>query len=393
MAADRDDDDVGGLLLQMAALVEVGDAGRAAAIVGEDFFCHALGAEFAVAGVEGDGDYGVLRAVFGVDFAGESAAPAAAHAGAAAVVRNAVAQHGEMEGMQAEALCRRLEDAEFAIRRQRRHGKIAAARAVKGRAGVVAGDADFVFGLVVEGLKVVVGDGPVFKRTAGGSAVGGAHSEVLRHVAPGLRAVAQGSAADAGCVVLIGAFAGKDGVGSSLPVDPDTGIALVFGTEGVAEKGGALVAEIVFAAVGGSVPLAALKQDDAEAGGGKFLGNDAASCASADDDCVDALHERRPCAQVVLGAAAEWWFVEAQHAPTDGVAIAAVARRAVIALHGVLADEFEEGAVLSFECDGDFELLRWRGIDEGETGAMAAEGVELIQTVAVGILMAAVMAR
>ena len=150
----------------MAALVEVGDAGRMAAIVGEDFFCHAPGAEFAVAGVEGDGDYGVLRAVFGVDFAGESAAPATAHAGAAAVVGNAVAQHGQMEGMQAEALCRGFENAKFAIGRKRRHREIAAARAVEGRAGIIAGDADFVFGLVVEGLKVVIGNGPVFKRTA-----------------------------------------------------------------------------------------------------------------------------------------------------------------------------------------------------------------------------------
>ena len=174
----------------MTAFVEVSDAGCAAAIVGEDFLRHASGAQFAVAGVEGDGNYGVLRAILGVDFAGESAAPAAAHARAAAVVGHAVAQHRQVEGMQTEAFGGGLENAEFAIRRERRHGEIAAARAVKGRAGVIAGDADFVFGLVVEGLEVVVGDGPVFERTAGGSAVGRAHFEVLRHVAPGLRAIA-----------------------------------------------------------------------------------------------------------------------------------------------------------------------------------------------------------
>ena len=81
---------------------------------------------------------------------------------------------------------------------------------------------------------------------------------------------------------------------SSLLVDPDAGIAFVFGAECIAEKRGALVAEVVFAAVGGGVPLAALEQDHAEAGGGKFLGDDASGGASADDDGVDALHELPP---------------------------------------------------------------------------------------------------
>ena len=127
---------------------------------------------------------------------------------------------------------------------------------MKGRAGVVAGDADFVFGLVVKRLEVVVGDGPVFKRTAGGRAVGGAHPEVLRHVAPGLRAIAQRAAADTGCVVLVGAFTGQHRVGSRHSVDPDARIAFIFGTKGVAEQGRALVAKIVFAAVSGGIPLA-----------------------------------------------------------------------------------------------------------------------------------------
>ena len=196
----------------MSTLVEVGDAARTAAIVGEDLLCHALGAEFAVAGVEGDGNDGILRAILRVDFAGESAAPAAAHAGAATVVGHAVAQHGQMEGMQAEAFCGGLEDAEFTIGRERRHGEIATSWAVEGCAGVIPGDADFVFGFLVERLEIVVGDGPVFERTAGGCAVGGAHPEVLRHVAPGLRAVAQCASTDAGCVVLVGAFAGQNRV-------------------------------------------------------------------------------------------------------------------------------------------------------------------------------------
>ncbi len=87
--------------------------------------------------------------------------------------------------------------------------------------------------------------------------------------------------------------------------------------------------------------------------------------ARADDDGVHALHDAcQPLAQVVLRAAAQRRFVEAQHAPTDRVAIAAVARRAVVALHGVLADQFEEGAILLFEREGDLELLRWGCIGE-----------------------------
>ena len=196
--------------------------------------------------------------------------------------------------MEAEAPGSGLEDAEFAIGRQRRHGKIAAAGSVKGRAGVIARDTDFVFGFVIEGFEIVVGDWPIFKRTAGGRTVGGAHFEVLGHVAPSLRAVTECAAADAGCVVLVSAFTGKHGMSDAIFVDPYTWIALIFRAESIAKDGGALVAEVVFAAVGGGVPFATLKQNDAETGCGKFFGNDSTCCAGADDNRIDALHERPP---------------------------------------------------------------------------------------------------
>ena len=97
-------------------------------------------------------------------------------------------------------------------------------------------------------------------------------------------------------------------------------------------------------------------------------------------------------AQVILCAAAERRFVEAKHAPADGVAISAVAGRAVVALHGVLPDQFEERVILFLYRNRDLELLRRRHIGEGETGVLPTDGVKLIETVAIGVLMTAIVA-
>ena len=293
--AARHDHDVGELFLPAAVGIDVGHAARAAAIVGEDPGGRALGAQFAVAGGQGDGNDGVLRAVLGVHFAGEAAAPAAAHARAAAVVGNAVARHGQMKGMQAETFCRRLQDAEFAIGRQRRHGQIALARSFERRARIIAGDADLVFGLVVKRLEIVIGDGPVFERTALGRAVGGAHAEILRHVAPGLRAVTQSSAAHARGVVVVCALAGQDDVRLRPFASTHTrGLPSSSGPKAFPRTRGALIAQIVFAAVMGGVPLAALEHHHAESGGGQLLGDDASRGAGADDDRIHALHRFDP---------------------------------------------------------------------------------------------------
>jgi hypothetical protein len=151
-----DYDKIGELLLQMAVAVEIGDPAGASVVVGKNLLHHAFGAQFAIPCSESNGNHGVLRSVLGIHFAGESAAPAAAHAGAAAVVGNAVAGHGNVEGMQAKAFCRRLQDSKFAPRRHGRHGQRTPARAMKWCRGIIAGDTDFVFSLLIERLQIVV---------------------------------------------------------------------------------------------------------------------------------------------------------------------------------------------------------------------------------------------
>lgn len=94
-----------------------------------------------------------------------------------------------------------------------------------------------------------------------------------------------------------------------------------------------------------------------------------------------------------MSAAAKGRLSEAQHAPADGVAIAAVARGAVIALHGVLAEEIEEGAVLFLECGSDLELLSRSCVRERVTEAIASDCVGLLKTFAIGKLVTAIVAR
>ena len=85
-------------------------------------------------------------------------------------------------------------------------------------------------------------------------------------IAPGLRAIAERSAAHAGSVVLVAPLAGQHGVRHALGIDPDARIALVFRSKRIAQHGGALIAQIVLAAIVGGVPLAALQQHHAQAG-------------------------------------------------------------------------------------------------------------------------------
>jgi hypothetical protein len=94
-----------------------------------------------------------------------------------------------------------------------------------------------------------------------------------------------------------------------------------------------------------------------------------------------------------LRSAAERWLVQTQHAPADGVAVATVARGTIVALHGVLSDQLEEGAVLFLECGSDFKLLDWSPAKEGYAEAIAAHGTHLIEAVAISVLMAAIVVR
>ena len=143
--------------------VEVGYAAGASAIVDQNFFHHALGAQFTISGGERDGDHGILRSVLRIHFAGKSAAPTAAHAGATPVVGNAVARHGNMKRMQAQTLGRRLQNPNSRVGGSGGMGRSRRTRTMKRRGRVVSRDANFVFGFLIERLQVVIGDGPVFQ--------------------------------------------------------------------------------------------------------------------------------------------------------------------------------------------------------------------------------------
>ena len=139
---------------------------------------------------------------------------------------------------------------------------------MKGRSRIITGGTDFVLSFLVEGLQVVVRDGPVFERAPHRHAVGGAHLEVLGHKTPGLRSPTERSTAHAGGIVLVRSLAGYYGVSRTLRINPNPGIALVLRTKCAAQDGGALVAQVVLAAVVSGVPLAALQQNYAQSGGG-----------------------------------------------------------------------------------------------------------------------------
>jgi hypothetical protein len=69
-------------------------------------------------------------------------------------------------------------------------------------------------------------------------------------------------------------------------VDVDPGTAVIR-AEGISQYASALVAEVVFAVVEGSEPLASFEEYDGESGFGEFFGDDTASGAATDDYRVD----------------------------------------------------------------------------------------------------------
>src|ERR1035438_8369898 len=150
---------------------------------------------------------------------------------------------------------------------ERRHRKGLAARPFERIVGVVARNAHLPLGFLVVRLQVGIADGPVFQGASFYSAVGRAHPEISFHVAPGHGAIAESATADAGRVVAVSAFTRAEEV--FLPVLYQYArIAVLVRTESVAQHRGALIAQVVFAAVGGRVPLAAFQQHHAQAGCG-----------------------------------------------------------------------------------------------------------------------------
>ncbi len=101
----------------------------------------------------------------------------------------------------------------------------------------------------------------------GDGAVNRAHAKIVFHKAPGHRAVGERAAAYAGSVVVVVAIAGAHDMLRAVAGYDYAAITLVIGTEGAAEIGGALVAQIVFAAIEGGVPFAAFEEHYGEPGG------------------------------------------------------------------------------------------------------------------------------
>src|SRR5208283_2316178 len=338
-----DDNEIGGLLLKTVVGVEIGDASDLALLAGEDFFDHAAEPQVAQSGGEGARNDGVVRAALGVHFTNETHAPATAHAGRAAVVGNAVAQHGQIKGMEAEALRRGLEDFVLPRGRERRHGERSGAWALERIVADIPGNADFVFGFFVERRKIFVADGPIVESAAFERAVGGTHAEIFRLVAPGHGAVSECAAADASGVVAVAAFTGENDVPVGVAIHKDARIALVIGARIVAQDGSALVAEIIFAAIVGGVPAAALQKSNTKPRFAEFLGDNAAPGSGSDHDGVHAWQGHGAASafpgEFVVVAAADGNHGNAEHAPTDGVAIAVVAGITVEALHGVGDDQ------------------------------------------------------
>src|ERR1019366_9795202 len=157
---------------------------------------------------------------------------------------------------------------------------------------IVARDADLPFGLLVIRLQIAVGDGPVFERAAGHLPVRGAHAEIPLHVTPRHGAVAQCAAAHASRIVAVAWTAGPHHVRAALQIHGYPRIALVIRPEGVAEYRGALVTQIVFAAIERRIRLAAFQQDHAQPGFRQLLGDDTARRPRAHHHRVDAVHAR-----------------------------------------------------------------------------------------------------
>ena len=97
--------------------------------------------------------------------------------------------------------------------------------------------------------------------------------------------------------------------------------------------------------------------------------------------------------QVILRTAAQRRLIQAQHSPTDSVAIAAVARRAVVALQCVAAHQIKKIGMLLLDRAHHFKLLRRSESSQFAAEALAADCFSILQAVAIGFLMTAEVTR
>ncbi len=151
------------------------------------------------------------------------------------------------------------------------HGIRLLPRRGEGVERMIAADANLVLGLLVEGLEVVVADGPVVEGRAFDLAIGEFEAEILRHESPRHGAVAGGPAADAAGVVVVGAFAGQDDAGRAVRIGDDAAVAGVVRAEGIAQGRRALRDQLIVVVLVVARPLAPLQEDDAQAGSASSL--------------------------------------------------------------------------------------------------------------------------
>ena len=120
------------------------------------------------------------------------------------------------------------------------------------------------------------------------------------------------------------------------------------GPKGLPRAGRALRDQLIVVVLVIARPLAALQEDDAQARLRQFLGDDAAARAGSDDDRIDMGKCHGVSWMKRLGTAAvtvlpdDIGVGQAKHAVAGVILVAAVARTAVEALHGVIANQAEE---------------------------------------------------
>ena len=110
---------------------------------------------------------------------------------------------------------------------------------------MIAGDADFVLGALVEGGEVSVANRPVSEGAAVGHAVTRGHAEIVGVKAPRLHAPHTRTAADGEGVELIACVVGEHGVWVARCVDKDPRMPGGVGCGVVAVERQAMVAEVV----------------------------------------------------------------------------------------------------------------------------------------------------
>ena len=218
--------------------------------------------ERATSGGERAGQEGIMGTVARIGGAGEADALAALDAGGAAEIRRGVDGERRREGVPAQ---RGRAASEPSAGRRGRHGrqrKRTVARGIVG-GGVIAGDADLVFGSFVERREIGVADGPVSERTTGGRAIARGHAKIVGMKTPRLHAPDAGTAADGEGVVVVIGFVWEDGATAAFGIDKHARVAGGFLGGVVAVERKTMMAKVIAGDIAVAQIAAALQQQHA----------------------------------------------------------------------------------------------------------------------------------